>query len=175
MFNKGFTLLRLIIILAIVGVLIAIPGRFYYDYVSRAKISSLLSAIRSEKIKLAEEVKKHKKVNDNHRIVIDTNHIEDNSMLIVSPIIIDDNIYWGCNRIGLEASQVPHFCRLNDFTSQQISISSQVNCQVSQGILYDETTKMFSVNVQVNGKVVSLGNFKSIKEASQSYTNYLNV
>ena len=173
MFNKGFSLLKLVVILAIIGILIAVSGRIYHNYISKAKIAGLLSGIKSKKIELVEKVKQANEVNDDHRIVIDTDHIKDNSMLIISPIIIGDNVYWGCNRIGLSESQVPHFCNLNDFTQPQINISNEVNCQVSQGISYNETTKTFNVNVKMNGKIISLGSFEDAKKATETYLNYL--
>ncbi|MBK2020981.1 hypothetical protein IB632_07145 [Francisella philomiragia] len=98
---KGYTLLKLIVILAIIGILLAMPAKIYNDYISRARISNLLSGIGSEKIRVMEDIKKTRKVNDRHNIVIDTSNIEDKSMLVLTPIIINDNVYWGCNRIGL--------------------------------------------------------------------------
>ena len=157
MINKGFTLLRLIVILAVLGVLIAIPGMIYRDYVSKAKIANRLSGIGNKKQALVELIKKDKKIDDSRKIILDTSDIKDGSMLIISPIIVGDNIYWGCNRIGLSASQVPHFCRLNDLTSPQISLINNANCELSQGVSYNEVTKKFNVNVKIKGKVVLLG------------------
>ena len=54
---KGFTLLRLIIVLAIIGVLMSIPSTLYHNYIVRAKIASMLGGIGSEKIKLVEQLK----------------------------------------------------------------------------------------------------------------------
>ena len=171
---KGFTLLRLIIVLAIIGILMSIPGLLYRDYIAKAKITSLLSGIGAEKIKLVEEIRKLKKVNYDQRIILDTHHIVSKSMLIISPIIVDDNIYWGCNRIGLSASQVPHFCRINDFISPNINIDSEVNCTLSQGIIYNDITKLFSINIKVNGGIMVLGSFDNINDATTSYLDYLN-
>jgi type IV pilus assembly protein PilA len=172
---KGFTLIHLIVALGILIILMAIPSIFYNDYIARAKISKILSGIGSEKIKLVEEIKKEKKVTPNHRIILDTNHIVDNSMLILSPIIVNDRIYWGCTRIGLSDSQVPQFCRMNDFTSSPINLDSEVNCTLSQGISYNEITTKFSVNVKINDEITVLGNFDNMNEAASSYLDYLNV
>lgn len=173
--TDGFTLLRLLIILGILGILITIPTRIYNDYISRAKISSLLSGIGSKKLDLTEQIKVNKEIKDHHKIIINTNHIENNSMLVLRPIIIGDNVYWGCNRIGLSVSQVPHFCRLNDFTNPQININYEINCEINQGISYNETNKTFSVNIKMDGEVISIGNFNDIKRASEEYLSYLNI
>jgi type IV pilus assembly protein PilA len=171
---KGFTLLNLIIVIAIIGILMAIPSMLYRDYIIKAKITSLLTSIGSEKIRLVELIKKSKQVDYNHRIILDTDHIVDKSILIISPIIIDDKVYWGCHRIGLSNSQVPHFCRINDFISSQTNIGIEANCTISQGITYNEIANKFSVNVKINDEVIVLGNFDNIKEASASYLEYLN-
>jgi len=173
--TNGFTLLRLIVILGILGILITIPGRIYNDYIAQAKISSLLSGIESRKLDLTEQIKVNKEIKDHHKIIINTDHIENNSMLVLRPIIVKDNVYWGCNRIGLSVSQVPRFCRLNDFTNPQININNEINCKINQGISYNETNKTFSVNIKINGEVVSIGNFNNIKRASEEYLSYLNI
>jgi len=172
---KGFTLLRLIIVLAIIGVLMSIPSILYHNYIVRAKIASMLGGIGSEKIKLAEQLRGKKNVNYNQRILLDTNHIVDNSMIVISPFIVVDNVNWGCTTVGLSDSQVPQFCRMNNFTSSQINIGSELNCKLSQGISYNELTTKFSVNVKINGGIIVIGDFDNIKEAAASYLDYLEV
>lgn len=175
---KGYTLIKLIVILAIIGILLAMPAKIYNDYISRARISNLLSGIGSEKIRVMEDIKKTRKVNDRHNIVIDTSNIEDKSMLVLTPIIINDNVYWGCNRIGLSVSQVPHFCRLNDFTTPpqlEVNTNTAIKCEISQGITYNQKTNMFDVNIRIENEVITIGNFDNIKEASNSFLDYLNI
>ncbi|WP_191092449.1 hypothetical protein [Francisella sp. XLW-1] len=134
-------------IIAIIGILLAMPAKIYNDYISRARISSLLSGIGSEKIRVIEEIKKTGKINSRHNIVIDTSNIEDKSMLILTPIVVNDSVYWGCNRIGLSISQVPHFYRLNDFTEPpqvEVNTDTLIKCEISQGITYNYKTNMTS-------------------------------
>ncbi len=165
-------------IIAIIGILLAMPAKIYNDYISRARISSLLSGIGSEKIRVIEEIKKTGKINSQHNIVIDTSNIEDKSMLILTPIVVNDTVYWGCNRIGLSISQVPHFCRLNDFTEPpqvEVNTDTSIKCEISQGITYNYKTNMFDVNIKIENEVITIGNFDNIKEASNSFLDYLNI
>jgi len=52
--NAGFTLIELMIVVAILGILIAIALPAYQDYVVRTKMSEALSLVAKEKLAVAE-------------------------------------------------------------------------------------------------------------------------
>ena len=96
-------------------------------------------------------------------------------MIVISPFIVVDDVYWGCATVGLSDSQVPQFCRMNNFTSSQINITSELNCKLSQGISHNELTNKFSVKVEIKGGIMVIGDFDNMKEAAASYLDYLEV
>ena len=55
---KGYSLIQLSIILAIIGILFLISMRFYDGYIIKAKLASRLASVGSEKLQLAENIKK---------------------------------------------------------------------------------------------------------------------
>jgi type IV pilus assembly protein PilA len=54
-FAKGFTLIELMMVVAIIGILAAVALPAYQDYTIRAKVSELIFAVSSYKISVAEK------------------------------------------------------------------------------------------------------------------------
>jgi len=65
--NKGFTLIELMIVVAIIGILAAVALPAYQDYTVRAKVSELLLAAGNAKTTVAENAQSNSTLDDANR------------------------------------------------------------------------------------------------------------
>lgn len=166
---KGYSLIQLSIILAIIGILFLISMQLYDGYIVKAKLASRLAGVGSEKLQLAENIKKNQAVSPNDTLVIDASDLIEDSKLYLNPYLVNDIIHWSCTSTGLRASQLPGSC-----TSNIGGVSStNITCDVKRSISYDQNTKTYNVSDIIGGNIVVVGNFKDINQAAKSFNELL--
>ncbi len=128
--QKGFSLVELMVVIAIIAILAAVAIPMYSNYTTRAKLSSELSKIGGVKAEVEEAIANQAGVvsglesqipatslptgvtvsNANGGIAIDTTGIVTGSSLTLTPSVGSGAITWACSSTVLTASEAPKGC-----------------------------------------------------------------
>ena len=133
--QKGFTLIELMIVVAIIGILAAIALPAYQDYTVRAKLSEAITAASSARTTIAEYVSTNGELPTdgysveaqasnlvssvawtNQRIEANVQNITQitNGQILLSPSGYssgDGQVVWACTGNNIEARYLPSSCR----------------------------------------------------------------
>ena len=138
--QQGFTLIELMIVVAIIGILIAIAIPAYQDYTARAQMSEAMSLASGSKVAVAEDYmnegnwpadntdagiaiaaeitgKYVDNVNITNGVILATMKAADvapgieNGQLELSPTLHDGSVEWVCSSPNLQAKYLPSACR----------------------------------------------------------------
>lgn len=135
-FAKGFTLIELMMVVAIIGILAAVALPAYQDYTIRAKVSELIFAASSYKISVAEKAEVDNTIaSAGYGVTVNpagkvtsgsvslsglikvggstaTSSVGTAITIILTPCLTGGNVTWSCN--GGQATQLrylPSTCR----------------------------------------------------------------
>ncbi|QIV95741.1 type IV pilus assembly protein PilA [Allofrancisella inopinata] len=124
--QKGFSLVELMVVIAIIAILAAVAVPMYSNYTTRAKIGSELSKLGGAKAQVAEGI-----ANNNGSVtgvtasdlpsgasvtdgVISLTSTEvSGATITLTPTAASGAITWACNVNGVTSSQVPSNCTNN--------------------------------------------------------------
>ncbi len=122
--QKGFSLVELMVVIAIIAILAAVAIPMYSNYTTRAKLGSDLSALGGVKAQVAEEIADNNgtvpttlTLNDapsgatfaNSRIEYTSPSVS-SATIQLTPTAGSGSITWACNINGVTASQAPSNC-----------------------------------------------------------------
>ena len=133
--QKGFTLIELMIVVAIIGILAAIAIPAYQDYTARAKVSEVIAQAAPAKLAVAEtantlgDLDEVTEANSGYEFQGVTDFVSDVSIadggeitvtskvpnaegdLVFSPAGSTGNITWTCSSDDIDAKYLPTNCR----------------------------------------------------------------
>jgi type IV pilus assembly protein PilA len=126
--QKGFSLVELMVVIAIIAILAAVAIPMYSNYTTRAKLSSELSAIGGVKAEVSEAISNNGGSTagitiaatslpanvtvgqTNGEIIINTTDTVSGSTLILTPTATNGALTWVCSSTVLSSSEAPSNC-----------------------------------------------------------------
>ncbi|NRB78212.1 MAG: prepilin-type N-terminal cleavage/methylation domain-containing protein [Saccharospirillaceae bacterium] len=103
--QKGFTLIELMIVIAIIGILASVALPAYQNYISKAKGSAALASLNGSKLSAEEDYA----VNGNPRNT-DLTMTEGDVVVVLSPdyVSVPRAIIWACSTTGVGFKSCPN-------------------------------------------------------------------
>ena len=164
-FEKGFSLVELMVVIAIIAILAAVAVPMYANHVIKAKIGSEIVKLGAIKAMAGEytsfnngnvdytsinlgDLPDDVTIGDNGVLLLNTSNIVENSSISLVPTVTSGSMLWNCSTQGLTSSQIPSTCQLADSASN----SSELNVIDSSEYLSNNfDTNLLENNNSYNG------------------------
>ena len=125
--KKGFSLVELMVVIAIIAILAAVAIPMYSNYTTRAELGSALAAVGGVKAEVAEAIANNGGVANGitapstldsgttvstttGAITVDTSGILAGTSLTLTPAVGSSSMTWDCTNVGISTSQAPAGC-----------------------------------------------------------------